>query len=167
MPRRLAVLLILVLASLGSTWGASMAEAANESGLPVPRFVSLRSGEVNLRTGPGTRYPIEWVLTKRSMPVEVIQEFDTWRKIRDFQGSVGWVQSSFLTGRRMLLIVGEVRALRAERKDDASAVAMVEPGLVGRLMECRDAWCRAEIGGYKGWLKRSEFFGAYPDEVVK
>ena len=162
MPRRLAVLLLLVLA-----WAPLAAEAANESGLPVPRFVSLRSGEVNLRTGPGTRYPIEWVLTKRAMPVEVIQEFDTWRRIRDFQGSVGWVQSSFLTGRRTLLITGETRALRTDRKDDAPAVAMVEPGLVGRLMECREAWCRAEIGGYKGWLKRTEFFGAYPDEVVK
>ena len=137
MPRRLAVLLFLALAI-----GSPPAEAANESGLPVPRFVSIRSGEVNLRTGPGTRYPIEWVLTKRSMPVEVVQEFDTWRKIRDNQGSEGWVQSSFLTGRRTLLITGETRKLRSDRKDDAPAVAMVEPGLVGRQMECRDVWCR-------------------------
>jgi SH3-like domain-containing protein len=157
----LATLLVLGLLAPGAL------RAAGESGLPLPRFVSLRSGEVNLRTGPGTRYPIEWVLTKRFMPVEVIQEFDTWRKIRDHQGSEGWVQSSFLTGRRMLLITGETRALRAERKDDAPAVAMVEPGLVGRLVECREAWCRAEVGGYKGWLKRGEFFGAYPNEVVK
>ena len=162
MLRRLSVLLFLVMAS-----GLSVAEAANESGLPVPRFVSVRSGEVNLRTGPGTRYPIDWVLTKRAMPVEVIQEFDTWRRIRDYQGTVGWVQSSFLTSRRTLLITGETRKLRSERSDDAAAVAMVEPGLVGRLLECRDTWCRAEIGGYKGWLKRSEFWGAYPDEAVK
>ena len=167
MLRRLAVLLILLLAPALVILCGGPAEAASESGLPVPRFVSLRSGEINLRTGPGTRYPIEWVLTKRSMPVEVIQEFDTWRRIRDYQGSVGWVQSSFLTGRRTLLIVGETRALRAERREDSAAVAMVEPGLVGRLMECREIWCRAEIGGYKGWLKRTEFFGAYPDEVVK
>ena len=166
MLRRLAVLLILLVTGPALFLGGPV-EAANESGLPVPRFVSLRSGEINLRTGPGTRYPIEWVLTKRAMPVEVIQEFDTWRRIRDFQGSVGWVQSSFLTGRRTLLITGETRRLRSDRKDDADAVAMVEPGLVGRLMECREAWCRAEIGGYKGWLKRTEFFGAYPDEVVK
>ncbi len=166
MLRRLAVLLILLVTGPALFLGGPV-EAANESGLPVPRFVSLRSGEINLRTGPGTRYPIEWVLTKRAMPVEVIQEFDTWRRIRDFQGSVGWVQSSFLTGRRTLLITGETRRLRSDRKEDADAVAMVEPGLVGRLMECREAWCRAEIGGYKGWLKRTEFFGAYPDEVVK
>jgi SH3-like domain-containing protein len=160
MLRSLAVLLLLLL-------GAIPAEAANESGLPVPRFVSLRSGEVNLRTGPGTRYPIEWVLTKRALPVEVIQEFDTWRKIRDHQGSVGWVQSSFLAGRRTLLVIGETRRLRAERSDSAQTVAIVEAGIIGRLLDCRDSWCRAEIGGYKGWLKKSEFWGAYPDEVVK
>jgi SH3-like domain-containing protein len=161
MLHSLAVLLLLL------AFGPPPAEAANESGLPLPRFVSLRAGEVNLRTGPGTRYPIEWVLTKRAMPVEVVQEFDTWRKIRDHQGSVGWVQSSFLAGRRTLLITGTTRKLRAERTDAAPAVAMVEPGLVGRLLECKDAWCRAEIGGYKGWLRKSEFWGAYPDEVVK
>ncbi|MBM3546040.1 MAG: hypothetical protein FJX54_03740 [Alphaproteobacteria bacterium] len=166
MTRRLAVLLTLLLLGLPAL-DLRPAVAASESGLPVPRFVSLRSGEVNLRTGPGTRYPIEWVLTKRSLPVEVIQEFDTWRQIRDHQGSVGWVQSSFLTGRRTLLVTGETRKLRSDRKDDASTVAMAEPGVVGRLLECRETWCRAEIGGYKGWLKRSEFWGAYPDEVVK
>lgn len=166
MPRRLAVLLTLFVLGLLAP-GLPGAEAANDSGLPVPRFVSLRSGEVNLRTGPGTRYPIEWVLTKRSLPVEVVQEFDTWRKIRDHQGSEGWVQSSFLTGRRTLLITGATRKLRADRKDDAAIVAMAEPGVVGRLLECRETWCRAEIGGYKGWLKRSEFWGAYSDEVVK
>jgi len=161
MLRSLAVLLLLL------TFGPTPAAAANESGLPVPRFVSLRAAEVNLRTGPGTRYPIEWVLTKRSLPVEVIQEFDTWRKIRDHQGSVGWVQSGFLAGRRTLLVTGETRRLRSERGDDGATVAMVEPGLIGRLIECRDAWCRAEIGGYKGWLRKTEFWGAYPDEVVK
>lgn len=157
----------LLLALLLSLAGLCPAQAANESGLPVPRFVSLRSGEVNLRTGPGTRYPIEWVLTKRSMPVEVIQEFDTWRRIRDSQGSVGWVQSSFLAGRRTLLVTGQTRKLRAERSEESRTVAMLEPGLIGRLNECREQWCYAEIGGYKGWLKRGEFFGAYPDEVVK
>ncbi len=162
MLRRLAVLLVILLAS-----GLAPAEAANESGLPLPRFVSVRSGEVNLRTGPGTRYPIEWVLTRRAMPVEVIQEFDTWRRIRDYQGTVGWVQSSFLTNRRTLIVTGATRKLREDKAESAAAVAMVEPGLVGRLLECRDVWCRAEIGGYKGWLKRGEFFGAYADEVVK
>jgi len=160
MLRSLAFLLLLLL-------GPLPADAANESGLLVPRFLSLRSGEVNLRTGPGTRYPIEWVLTKRSLPVEVIQEFDTWRKIRDHQGSVGWVQSSFLVGRRSVLITGETRILRADRSDDATTVAMAEPGVIGRLLECRGPWCRAEIGGYKGWLRKTEFWGAYPDEVVK
>jgi SH3-like domain-containing protein len=143
------------------------AMAAGQSGLPVPRFVSLRSGEVNVRTGPGARYPVEWVFTKRGMPVEVIAEFDTYRKIRDHQGASGWVHQSMLVGKRSALIVGATRTLRKERSNDAQAAALVEPGLIGRLLECRDTWCRLEISGYKGWLKRDEFWGTYPGETVK
>jgi SH3-like domain-containing protein len=97
----------------------------------------------------------------------VIAEFDTYRKIRDHQGASGWVHQSMLVGKRSALIVGATRTLRKERSNDAQAAALVEPGLIGRLLECRDTWCRLEISGYKGWLKRDEFWGTYPGETVK
>src|SRR5882672_12198171 len=135
-----------------------------ETKLPVPRFVSLRSGEVNLRTGPGTIYPVEWVFVRRGLPVEIIAEFDVWRRIRDWQGTVGWVHQSMLDGRRTARVTGADRELRGEPADAASIVARLAPGVIGRLLECEAAWCRIDAEGYRGWLRRDEFWGTYPDE---
>src|SRR5882724_6407065 len=139
----------------------------SESKLPIPRFVSLRSGEVNLRTGPGTIYPVEWVFVRRGLPVEIIAEFDVWRRIRDWQGTVGWVHQSMLDGRRTARITGEERELRSEPAESASIVARLAPGAIGRLLECEGAWCKIDAQGYRGWLRRDEFWGTYPNEKVQ
>lgn len=154
----------IALAVLVAVLAAGAAAAAE---LPVPRFVSLRSSEVNLRTGPGASYPVEWVYVRRSMPVEVIGEFETWRKIRDWQGTVGWVHQSMLDGQRTALVVGAERVLRREPDAEAPAVARLAPGVIGRLLECAPAWCRVEAAGHEGWLRRDEFWGAYPDETIE
>ena len=146
--------------------GCGAARAANED-LPLPRFAALRSNEVNLRTGPGTNYPVDWVLTRRAMPVEVLAEFDIWRKIRDWQGTVGWVHQSMLTGNRTALILASPRLLRSEPGGGGHAVARLEPGVIAKLLECNGAWCRLEAEGYRGWLRREEFFGVFPSETVK
>jgi len=125
-----------------------------ESGLPIPRFVSLRADEVNLRTGPGVRYPVDWVVQRRGLPVEVVAEFEAWRKIRDQEGVEGWVNKAMLSVRR-------------SRSADAPAVARVEPGVVARLVKCDDSWCKVEIESYEGWLQRSELWGLYPNEKVE
>jgi SH3-like domain-containing protein len=137
---------------------------AADSSLPVPRFVSLRSDEVNVRTGPGIRYPIDWVFVRKTMPVEVLAEVDTWRKIRSQDGTEGWVHQSMLTGRRTAMVIGEVRTLRKRNDADAAAVAELEPGVIANLLECRDAWCRLEIAGQKGWLQRDALWGVLPSE---
>ncbi len=155
---------ILRLALAGLIGVASGVAQAAESSLPVPRFVSLRSDEVNVRTGPGVRYPIDWVFTRKTMPVQVLAEVETWRKIRDFQGTEGWVHQSMLNGRRTALVTGAVRTLRRRNTADATTIATIEPGVIGTLLECRDAWCRLDVGGQKGWLQRDEFWGALPTE---
>ena len=145
---------------------AGPVRAASED-LPLPRFASLRSNDVNLRTGPGTNYPVDWVLTRRAMPVEVLAEFDIWRKIRDWQGTVGWVHQSMLTGNRTALILTSPRLLRSEPGGGARPVARLEPGVIANLLECNGGWCRLEASGYRGWLKREDFFGVFPKESVK
>ena len=132
----------------------------------LPRFVSLRSDEVNLRTGPGERYPIDWVLVKKGLPVEVIDEYDVWRRVRDWQGSEGWVHQRMVAGARTVIVTGKLRTLRAEAEDDAAVLAHVEPGVIARLLECRAAWCRIEAESIKGWLKRGEIWGVYAEETV-
>jgi SH3-like domain-containing protein len=138
---------------------------AGESGLPIPRWVSVRASEVNLRTGPGTSYPVEWVYHRKQMPVEIIDEFQAWRKIRDWEGTVGWVHQSMLDGRRTALVVGGEHILHNAPEEDSRPVAKVEDGVVGRLMACSSNWCELEADGYSGWLKRGQFWGAYPGEV--
>ncbi len=137
---------------------------AADSALPVPRFVSLRSDEVNVRTGPGVRYPIDWVFQRKTMPVEVLAEVDTWRKIRAADGTEGWVHQSMLTGRRTALVTGELQTLRKRNAPDAPVVALLEPGVIGTLLECRDAWCRLDVAGNRGWLPREALWGVLPTE---
>ncbi|MGE0096612.1 MAG: SH3 domain-containing protein [Alphaproteobacteria bacterium] len=138
-----------------------------ESGLPIPRFVSLRADEVNLRTGPGVRYPVDWVVQRRGLPVEVVAEFEAWRKIRDQEGVEGWVNKAMLSGRRTILVTGDIRTIRRNRSADAPAVARVEPGVVARLVKCDESWCKVEVDSYEGWLQRDELWGLYPNEKVE
>jgi SH3-like domain-containing protein len=135
--------------------------------LPIPRYVSLKSDEVNVRTGPGVQYPIEWVFTRRHLPVEVIEQYEYWRKVRDVEGTTGWVHNSTLTGKRYALVTGEVRTLRRKPELSAPEAARLEPGVIGQILECEGAFCRLEAGGVKGWLARTEFWGVYPNEQIK
>jgi SH3-like domain-containing protein len=138
------------------------------TGLPLPRFAALRSDDVNLRIGPGTRYPIEWVYKRRELPVEIEREFEVWRLVQDPEGAKGWVHQATLTGRRSFVVVGAERTLRERPADDAYPVARLKPGVVGRILHCDagSAWCRVQAGDYRGWLKRSEFWGTLEGEAI-
>ena len=138
------------------------------SGLPLPRFVSLRAEVVNMRTGPGVRYPIDWKYKRRNMPMEVVAEFGTWRKVRDFQGTEGWMHQSMLSNKRALAVTGQTRTLRNHSNSNSAAVARIEPGAVGQLIQCQEGvgWCKLSFGKYEGWLRRVEFWGVYPGENI-
>jgi SH3-like domain-containing protein len=155
----------LTLPARGAPAGAHQKDKG--TGLPVPRFVTLRSAEVNARSGPGVRYPVEWVFLRKEMPVEITAEFDTWRRIRDWEGSEGWVHQSMLSGKRAVVITGDVRPLRRDPNATASVVARAQPGAMGWLGKCQGGWCEVKIKGYRGWLQRNEFWGVYADERIE
>jgi SH3-like domain-containing protein len=140
--------------------------------LPLPRFAALRSDEVNMRSGPGTRFPIEWTYQRRELPVEIVREFELWRRIRDPEGTEGWVHQSTLMGRRSFIVRGapgtEVM-LRRRSEDQAQPVARLRPGVVGRLRACEanSPWCEAQIGEHRGYIKRADIWGVGPTEEVK
>ncbi len=140
--------------------------AESEPGTRLPRFVSLRSDQVNLRVGPGETYPIQWVLTRKEMPVEIIRVFEHWRMIRDWQGTEGWVHERLLTGKRAVVVKGGIRALHRQPDSASEVIARAEPGVFARLVECRGAWCRIEAAEITGWLQRGEVWGVYSDESV-
>lgn len=164
------VKVFLLAACLAAAFPAVSAWAQQTSGLPLPRFVSLRSDQVNMRAGPGVRYPVDWVYLRRNLPVEVIAEFDTWRKIRDPDGAEGWVHQSMLAGRRTMIVsAAEKVMLRRTADGSATAAAWLEPGVQGKLIQCprESQFCRIEVDAYQGWLKRSELWGVYKAEVVE
>lgn len=137
------------------------------SGLPLPRFASLRSNEVNMRTGPGTRYPIEWTFTLQGLPVEITAEYEVWRRVRDPEGAEGWVHKSALSGKRSAIITGGPHELRNDRDDKASVVAHLENGAIGQLISCNRDWCKLKFDGIKGFLRKSDFWGTYPKELIE
>jgi SH3-like domain-containing protein len=146
------------------------AEAAKGSstGLPLPRFAALRSDEVNLRAGPGTRYPIEWVYKRRELPVEILREFEVWRLVQDPEGIKGWVHQATLTGRRSFIVTGGDAVLVRDPQDSARRVAILKAGVIGHIRTCPAGsdWCQVQAGDYRGWLKRGQVWGTLPGEVV-
>ena len=146
---------------------------SNPSGLALPRFASTRSEPINVRVGPGQKYDIAWTYLKSGLPVEIIQEFDTWRKIRDVDGAEGWIHQNLLTGTRAgyvtpLLANGEI-PLRSGQSDEAGVRARLGPGLKVTITECDGAWCQVSASGqgssvYTGYLHQEELWGVYPDE---
>lgn len=135
------------------------------TGLKLPRFVSLRSDTVYVRAGPDMRYPVKWVYQRRGYPLQVIQEFDTWRKIRDADNEEGWVHQSLLSGNRHVLVTGEAPVtIYRKPGEGARAVAQIEPGVVAKLDECEDNWCEVSVSGYDGWLLKTSLWGVYEYE---
>lgn len=152
------------------------------TGLPLPRFASLRASEVNMRAGPGDRYPILWLYRRRDLPVKIEREFDVWRLVEDADGVRGWMHQATLTGARSFLVTatgvvsigdgeadrGHGTVLRDDPRPEAGVVAVLRPGVVGRLRDCPAAsdWCRVTTNGYGGWLRRSAIFGLLPGEAI-
>jgi len=167
---RLPASIFLCFIAIAAIGAAAAADAAKKgSGLPLPRFVSLRAGEVNLRTGPGVQYPVDWVYQRQNLPVEIIAEYGTWRKVRDWQGTQGWVHQSMVAPKRTFIVTGDIRTIHRKSDPNSPAVARIEPGVIGRLIACPDVsgWCRVEVGGLAGWLRRVEIWGINRDEVMQ
>ena len=137
------------------------------SGLSLPRFVSIASDKARARSGPGLRYPIEWVYQRDGLPVEVVKEFENWRKILDIDGQGGWIHVSLLSGERTALVNTSSKVLLREAPlQDASGVAAVEPSLVVHLERCLQTWCRVRRADFSGWIERNYLWGIYEGEEI-
>ncbi|MBX9785867.1 MAG: hypothetical protein K2Y08_00870 [Alphaproteobacteria bacterium] len=134
---------------------------------PVPRFVSLKPNEVNARVGPGPNYPIEWVYLKAGLPVEVIVEFDTWRKIRDVDRAEGWVHQSMLCSKRRGIVQKPEILLYADKSETSPSLVRLQKGVVLDLLKCQDNWCQVRICDFKGWIEQAALWGVYPNEILK
>lgn len=121
---------------------------------PLPRYASLRSNEVNVRTGPGTQFPILWVYRRAGYPVKIIAEYDSWRQIEDNDGEQGWVYKGLLSSTRAILVEGSKPVPLYKKPDATTTIHLLEPGLVGYLIECNPILCKVNVAGEKGWVSR-------------
>ena len=178
---RAAVLVLGLLAA--PAWAASSSPAKIAPGseaqgplgtvtrLPLPRYASLKSDRVNLREGPSKDHVTRVVFQRAGLPVEIVAEFDTWRRIRDSEGSEGWVLHSLLSGKRTALIApwkkGEFFMLRATPAGDGGPVARLQAGVVASVKSCDGKWCRVFGEKFDGYIAQTLLWGAYPGEAVK
>ena len=141
------------------------------SGLPVPRYVSLKTDRVNVRRGPSTEHQVIWVFAKQGLPVEIIAESELWRRVRDSDGEEGWVYHTLLAGRRTGLVApwnkGENVSLRDGPSNSAGTVVILQTGVIGEVLRCTGKWCEFSVNGYSGWLKQDMLWGVYPDEKIE
>ena len=165
------VILFFALTMTGATTGAipkAQAQGKSASGLPLPRFVSMGGHEVNLRTGPGLQYPIDWVYRLKGLPLEIIAEHKTWRKVRDWEGSQGWVHQNMLSGKRVFIVVDGPHTIFKQADAGSLQIARAETGVVGELKSCNanSQWCAIRADGFDGWMKREHLWGVMDGESV-
>jgi SH3-like domain-containing protein len=165
---------VLALAMLGVSAGTELSakdSVITASGLPVPRYVSLKSDHVNVRAGPTKDNDVAWVYTRSGLPVEITAEFENWRRVRDSEGAEGWVYHSLLSGRRTAVITMKSKddlASLYERADQTSAVtARLQAGVVAQVKRCAASWCRIVGNGFDGFIEQQRLWGVYADEKVE
>jgi SH3-like domain-containing protein len=170
---RFSAVVMLVAGWLGASvsTGFSAKDAANTtSGLPVPRYVSLKSDHVNVRAGPTKDNDVAWVYTRSGLPVEITAEFENWRRVRDSEGAEGWVYHSLLSGRRTAVVTMKSKSELAplyDRADPTSGIAArLQAGVVAQVKRCGAGWCHVDGNGFDGWIQQERLWGVYADEKV-
>jgi SH3-like domain-containing protein len=183
--------IVLAIAGLGLSIASALAQQPSPSpaaqvppggrlgtGLPVPRYVSLKTDRVNLREGPSKDHRTAWVFQRAGLPVEIIAEYETWRRIRDSEGTEGWVLHSLLSGRRTALVMPWARGegapidLLDRTEDKGGVLARLQPGVIVNIKDCGGAWCRVLVvmdgaRDLDGYIRQEKLWGVYPNEKVE
>lgn len=133
--------------------------------LPLPRFVSMKASEANVRRGPSLTHRIDWVFKHRDMPLQVTAEHGHWRRVEDREGQGGWIHYSLLSGVRTVIIEKNMLSLRMQPDTEAPVAAALENGVIARLGKCGPEWCQLKSGGYRGWAPKSRLWGVSAGEL--
>lgn len=159
-----ACLVLLLALTLTARPVSAQDRIGRDSGLPIPRFVTLGSSKVFMRSGPGKEFPIKWVYARKGLPLLVIEESEDWRLLEDPDGEQGWIHTSLLAGKRTLMVRGAVAQLHRTPTTQSLVLALVEPGVIADLLNCQPDWCLVDIGDRRGWLARDGVWGVLDGE---
>jgi SH3-like domain-containing protein len=163
--------LMLALVMLAAAAPMAFAGGDPTSGLPIPRFVSIKTDRVNVRGGPDKDHDVAWIYTRVGWPVEITAEFENWRRIRDSDGTEGWVYHSLLSGKRTAVVQLKAKTdlapLHAKPDSESPVTAQLQSGVLGSIRSCNGLWCRLAGEGFDGWIEQNRLWGVYPDEKIE
>lgn len=137
----------------------------SQTSLPIPRYVSIKSAEANVRRGPSLSHRIDWVFKRRHLPVQITAEHGHWRRIRDMEGAGGWVHYSLLSGARYVVVTGSSVPLKRKPEEAETTNAVAETGVIGKLGDCNANWCEVTADGFSGWVQKSQLWGVQANEL--
>ncbi|MGV7121338.1 SH3 domain-containing protein [Sphingopyxis sp. 550A] len=138
---------------------AVVGPAAAQSDVELPYWASISVDEARMRKGPSPDVPVLWEYRRKDLPVRVIARFETWRKIEDPDGTQGWMAARLLSRTRTAIVTGGIRPMRDEPDVSAAVAYRAEPGVVGRITDCKNGWCRFDVGGRRGWIETDHIWG--------
>ncbi|MEX0308117.1 MAG: SH3 domain-containing protein [Ruegeria sp.] len=153
------------LLAFGTVTASAQEKRGPVTNLPLPRYVSMKAAEGNVRRGPSLTHRIDWVFKRRGMPLQITAEYGNWRKVQDRDGAGGWVHYALLSGVRTVLIESDLLPVYALPDHKSQVNAQFETGVVARLEKCTPDWCRISAGGYRGWTLKSNLWGVDPSEI--
>ncbi len=152
---------LILIALFSTTAQVVQADSNAKQESKFPYFASIKTNKVNVRKGPGTKYPIEWVYVNKNEPIEVLTKYENWYKIKDISGEGGWAHSSMISNKRFVIISGEnLKNLYKSNSTDSKLIAKLKPGLRCSLKKCFDNWCKIEYGKFSGWILKEDLWGA-------
>lgn len=149
-------------------WSASLSHALERgpvTNLPIPRFVSLKAAESNVRRGPSLTHRIDWVFKRRNMPLRITAEHGHWRRVEDRDGFGGWVHYSLISGNRTVIVESDLLPLHSRPDPTTPVTVALEAGVVADLGKCTLQWCRLTSEGYRGWARKDALWGVEPQEI--
>lgn len=138
---------------------AVVGPAAAQTDVELPYWASINVDEARMRKGPSPDVPVTWEYRRKDLPVKVVARFETWRKIEDPDGTQGWMAARLLSRTRTAIVTGEIRPMREDASVSAAVAYRAEPGVVGKITECKAGWCLFDVKGRKGWIQTDHIWG--------
>ena len=165
--KKISMQIVIVFISIIIFSQVSNADIGKETGLEIPRYVSLKSNDANIRVGPSKNYPIEIKFIKKNYPLKVLEEYEDWRKVEDFQKNFGWIHKSLISGSRTGIVVSnDNKTIKLLNTLNGNVIGEIGKGNIVFLEKCKIDWCLVSFGNYRGWVDKKNIWGVKEKEIT-